>query len=142
MDIIQDRGAAPDMPGIENHISGDARLRWRDLTAHIEAEYKSAPQIVFSVCAGKPGWNVKYKKGAKALCTLYPETDGFTALVVLGTADMMRFDAVRPAYTAYINALYDKCRLFNNTKWLMIQVSDDDIQSDVKKLLHLKLEKR
>ena len=141
MDIIHDPSAMPDMSAIEGSMPGAAQQRWRSLTEMIESEYGSEPLIAYSVCAGQPGWNVKYKKGGKALCTLYPETDGFIALVVLGMADMTRFDAVRPAYTPYLTDLYDNSRLFNNTKWLMIRVSDDAALSDVKKLLRLKTAK-
>ena len=96
---------------------------------------------MYSVCAGQPGWNVKYKKGSKALCTLYPEPDSFIALVVLGQADLVKLDAVRPAYTPYLLQLADGARLFNNTKWLMIRVTDDAVMDDVQKLLRLKLAK-
>jgi hypothetical protein len=41
-----------------------------------------------------------------------------------------------------MNALYDKTQLFNNTKWLMIPVTDDAALEDVKKLLQFKTVKR
>lgn len=141
MDVIHNPAVTPDMPAIENSMAGEARSRWRSLTASIEGEYGAKPLIAYSVCAGQPGWNVKYKKSSKALCTLYPEPDDFIALVVLGQADMARLDAVRPAYTPYLLELYDGSRLFNNTKWLMIRVTDDAVLDDVKKLLRLKLAK-
>jgi hypothetical protein len=139
MDVIHDPNAAPDMPDIEASMGEEARARWRALTAHIESAYGVRPQIAYSVCAGQPGWNVKYKKGGRALCTLYPEPDGFIALVVLSRADMDKLEAVRPAYTPYLLALYDGCRLFNNTRWLMIRVANDAVLDDVERLLRLKL---
>ena len=141
MDVIHNPVVTPDMPAIEGSMAGEARERWRSLTSHIESTYKSVPLIVYSVCAGQPGWNVKYKKGSKALCTLYPEPDSFIALVVLGQADLVKLDAVRPAYTPYLLQLADGARLFNNTKWLMIRVTDDAVMDDVQKLLRLKLAK-
>ena len=141
MDVIHNPDAKPDMPAIEVSMSDEARARWRSLTAHIESAYTSAPLIAYSVCAGQPGWNVKYKKGSKALCTLYPEPDSFIALVVMGQADLVKLDAVRPAYKSYVLELTDGARLFNNTKWLMIRVSDDAVLDDVQKLLRLKLAK-
>lgn len=141
MDVIHNPAVTPDMPTIENSMADEARGRWRSLTASIESEYGAKPLIAYSVCAGQPGWNVKYKKSSKALCTLYPEPDDFIALVVLGQADMAKLDAVRPAYTPYLLELYDGSRLFNNTKWLMIRVTDAAVLDDVKKLLRLKLAK-
>jgi hypothetical protein len=141
MDVIHNPDIVPDMPAIEASMGEDAQTRWRALTAHIESAYGAKPLIAYSVCAGQPGWNVKYKKGSKALCTLYPEPNSFIALVVLGQADMDKLDAVRPAYTPGLLVLYDGSRLFNNTKWLMIRVTDDAVLDDVRKLLALKTAK-
>jgi len=137
-DLIQDRSSEPSMEQIGGYVSGEAGKRWSDITAAVEAEFGAKPQIAYSVCAGKPGWNVKYKKSGKALCTLYPEKSRYIALVVLSIKDMELFEVVRSGYTPYLNALYEKCTLFNGTKWLMISVTDDAIQEDVKKLMHLK----
>lgn len=127
---------------ITRYIKGEAGAGWSALTRYIEQEYSAMPQIVYSVCSGASGWNVKYKKSGKALCTLYPESDGFIALVVLSAADMELFDAVKSDYTQYTAKLYDNCKPFNNTKWLMVRVSDNDILDDVKKLFKLKLSKK
>ena len=141
MDVIHNPSVTPDIATIEATMSQEARCRWRSLTTHIEEAYRSVPLIIYSMCAGQPGWNVKYKKGSKALCTLYPEPDSFIALVVMGQADLVKLDAVRPAYKSYVLELTDGARLFNNTKWLMIRVSDDAVLDDVQKLLRLKLAK-
>ena len=139
MDIILDRDAPPDMCKIENYIGLPAKQRWLELISHIEGAYGAKPQIAYSVCAGKPGWNVKYKKSGKALCTLYPEPDSFIALVVLSADDIARFEADRAAYTDEVNSLFDKTKLFNNTKWLMIRISSDEVLADVKRMFELKL---
>jgi hypothetical protein len=137
-DLIQNGALAPDMQGIAGYIEGNAQKRWQSLLSFIEQDFGAKPLIAYSTCAGKPGWNVKFKKSGKALCTLYPEKQSFIALVVLNTADMLVFDTIRSGYTDYINALYDKCKLFNGTKWLMTSVTDDAILEDVKKMLKLK----
>ncbi len=141
MDIILDRSAEPDMRAIEQYISMPARQRWQETITHIENNYCIKPGISFSICAGKPGWNVKYKKGGKALCTLYPEAESFVALVVLSAADIARFEAERAAYTADTNSLYNKTRLFNGTKWLMIRIDSYEIFKDFKRLMELKIKK-
>ena len=140
MDIIQNKDFEPDMYDIEEYITGEAKIRWQNIIKEIESIFKVKPKIAYSNCSAKPGYNIKYKKNGKALCTLYPEKEGFVALVVLGYNDMEIFNTVRRAYTEYINKLYDSVRLFNGTKWIMINVSDQYIADDVLKLLHLKLE--
>lgn len=138
MDMMQNKEIMPDMKQIEEYITGEAKLRWHNLISQIETSFQAKPKIAYSVCAAKPGWNIKYKKSGKALCTLYPEQEGFVVLIVLGLKDMDLFDTVRQGYTEYINKLYDGVKPFNGTKWLMIDVTDQRISDDVLKLMHLK----
>lgn len=139
MDIILDRNVEPDLEVIQNYICEPARDRWLAMISHIESEYKAKPQIAYSVCAGKPGWNVKYKKSGKALCTLYPEQDSFIALVVLNSENMSRFEAERTVFTDDVNNLFNSSKPFNGTKWLMIRINSDEVLRDVKRLFELKL---
>lgn len=140
MDIIQNKEIMPDMQQVGEYITGEAKFRWKYMVSEIETDFKAKPKIAYSVCAAKPGWNIKYKKSGKALCTLYPEEDGFVALVVLSLKDMDLFNTVRQGYTAYINKLYDDVKPFKGTKWLMINVTNQKIADDVLKLMHLKRE--
>ena len=142
MDIIQDQTKTPDMQAMAESIKGDSHDRWLELVAHIQDVFGTRPQITYSKCSAKPGWNVKYKKSGKALCTLYPEPESFTALIVVSSNDMDRYDLIRPVFSDSMNVLYDKTQLFNNTKWLMIPVFDDTALEDVKKLLQFKTAKK
>ncbi len=141
MDNMQDPTITPDMLAIAESIKGDAQSRWLGLNAHIQQAFGIKPQIVYSSCSAKPGWNVKYKKSGKALCTLYPEPESFTALVVTGAADMEKFALAQALFSDTLNSLYDRTQLFNNTKWLMIGVKNNTDLDDVKKLLDLKTSK-
>ena len=139
--LILDNGHEPSMNEINLFIEEKARKKWLEMIGFIEQNYKTKQQINYSTCSGKPGWNVKYKKSSKALCTLYPEKDLFTVLIVLGRNDIDAFEETREEFSPYINDLYDQCTLFNGTKWLMIEVTDDVILEDVKELIMLKTRK-
>lgn len=140
MNKIQDKNSEPDMQEIKQSINGDARNIWQSLINDIESSFNAKPKITYSTCAAKPGWNVKYKKSGKALCTLYPEKESFTVLVVLGAKEINIFESVREAYTDYIKELVDSTKLFNGTKWLMIKVTRKKTAVDAVKLMHLKIE--
>jgi len=109
------------------------------MTGYLELNYRARETVAYSICASQPGWNVKYKKSGKALCTLYPEKDYFIALIVLGKKDREAFEKVSKEFGDYINNLYENCSLFNGTKWLMIEVTDRNVLDDVKKLIQLKV---
>ena len=139
---ILDQGYEPSIEELGNYIQGSAGIMWRELTGFLEDTFKPKSQVTYSVCSGKPGWNLKYKKSGKALCTLYPEKDFFITLVVLGSKDRNMFDIYREDFSGYITELYDSCKLFNGTKWLMINVNNEATLRDVKNLILLKTEKR
>lgn len=136
---ILNKSIEPTLDDMTNYIEGDAKKRWIELNTHLNEQYHSKLTIMYSKCSAKPGWNVKYKKSGKALCTLYPDSDSFTALVVLNHNDMEWFKGMRNGYTDYFLNLFDNCGLFNGTKWLMIEVKSNDILDDVKNIIDLKL---
>lgn len=139
---ILDKSYEPSSEELASYLECTAQKMWRELTSFIEKSFQAKAQIAYSVCSGKPGWNLKYKKSGKALCTLYPEKEFFIALVVLGQEDRALFDVVSTDYDSYIRDLYENSRLFNGTKWLMINVTDESILDDVKNLIKLKMDKR
>ncbi len=139
--LILDNGHEPSMNEINLYFAEKARKNWSEMVGFIEQNYKTKQQISYSTCSGKPGWNVKYKKSSKALCTLYPEKDLFTVLIVLGRNEIEVFEETREEFSPYINDLYDQSALFNGTKWLMIEVTDDIILEDVKELIMMKTSK-
>ena len=50
----------------------------------VKTKYNCKEQIEFSSCSWEYGWNVKFKKSGKTLCTIYPRENYFTVLVVVG----------------------------------------------------------
>lgn len=69
---------------------GESRELLEKLTKDIEILYKASPKIEYSQCSAQPGWNIKFKKGSRALCTLYPMADCFIALIVVGSKEEER----------------------------------------------------
>lgn len=61
----------PSWEDIRKYI-GAGKPNWDKFTAYIEETYGVKPKIEYSGCSAQPGWNVKYKKSSKSLCTLYP----------------------------------------------------------------------
>lgn len=108
---------------------------WRELCDFAEASYGTRPSVEYSTCSGAPGWNVKYRAGGRALCTLYPHSGFFTCLICIGTKEAMEAELVLSACCSYTRELYQKARPMNGTRWLMIDVTSEDVLKDVKELL-------
>ncbi len=112
---------------------------WGALREHIEVSYDAKPQIDYSICSGAPGWNMKYRKSSRALCTLYPGEGYFTCLVCIGSKEAMEVELLLASCTDYVRELYWSCKPFNGSRWLMIDVTSADILEDVKALIGLRV---
>lgn len=110
---------------------------WDNLCAHLEEQYGSKPEITYSGCS-MPGWNVKYKKAGRALCTLYPMEGFFTALVVIGERERMEAELALCNCTEYLQALYQATAISMGQKWLMIDVHEQPVLEDVKVLISIR----
>ena len=123
---------------------GAAKLRWSTLVDTIETTYHVTPRLEYSTCSGQPGWNVKYKKGGKSLCTLYPMEDYFIVLVVVGTKEEneVQLAASAGVFCDEVRELYENTKFSAMGKWLMIQVKGQQEAEDVLKLIEIRMKTR
>ena len=122
----------------ENFIGNNL---WTKFNVYIKEAYKIQPNVNYSVCSAQRGWNVKYKKGGKALCTLYPEKGYFIALIVIGEKEEFAVNAMLPAFTQYTQNLYANTAAMKKMgRWLMVNVTDENILKDVIALINIKAE--
>ena len=133
----------PSAEAIREYL-GEAISIWDELTAYIEATYQVKPQNAYSKCSMQPGWNVKYKKSGKALCTLYPMPDYFIALVVVGSKEEeeVKIGMAAGLFTDYVKELYAQSAYSAMGRWLMIEVIDKAVLKDVKQLLGIRVRPR
>lgn len=111
---------------------------WEALHAYLQEAYAAVPTQSYSGCSGQPGWNVKYQKGGKSLCTLYPMEGFYIALVVVGAMQAQEMELMLPGMTPYIQTLYERAGALMGAKWLMIHVTDDAVFEDVKRIIALR----
>ncbi|PKM39700.1 MAG: hypothetical protein CVV04_10005 [Firmicutes bacterium HGW-Firmicutes-9] len=126
-------------PTLEQIESFIASPLWNGLCSWAEGAYAVAPKVEYSTCSGAPGWNVKYKKSGRALCTLYPDAGQFIALVTIGAKEATEAELLLPTCTEYLRELYARTQTFNGARWLMIHVTDEGVLEDVKKLIRLRV---
>lgn len=134
-----DSGNQPDMEQIGDYVASSL---WDDLCSHLEQEYKTVPKIEYSRCSMQPGWNVKYKKGGRALCTLYPAEGYYTCMVSIGSREAVEAEMLLEACTRYVKELYHNAGCLNGSRWLMIDVTDGDILTDVMELIGTRVQKK
>lgn len=104
---------------------------WEDFCQYMKNTYNLIPKFEFSKCSLEYGWNVKFKKGSKSLCTVYPRENYFTILVVIGKNEKKAFKEIFLSFSSDIQQIYRETPEGNNQKWLMIDLEDNDKRYNV-----------
>ncbi|WP_313340101.1 DUF3788 family protein [Sedimentibacter sp.] len=111
---------------------------FEQLCQHLETEYQSKPLLEYSRCSMQYGWNVKYKKAGRTLCTLYPMEGYFIALIVIGDRERTETELMLPYFTDYFHRLYHETKTGMGQKWLMVNVTDAAVLEDVKQCVAIR----
>lgn len=131
----------PTMDALADYM-GESKPLWLKLTDHLAEAYAVKPKLTYSVCSGKPGWNVKYQKSGKALGTFYPEDGAFSVLIVISYKQDEAMQAILPELTNATAALYNTAGDYMKLgKWLMLRIDTPEALEDVKKIIAVKLTK-
>ncbi len=115
---------------------GETAPYWLDLNRYIKASYDFEPELVFY--GKKYGWTLRYRKSGRTLCSLFPETEAFSTLIVLGKKEAEKALAVLDGFNAKIRAVLQNTDQLHDGRWLWIRVLDPDDVEDLKKLLRIK----
>lgn len=125
-------------PTVEEIAKYIANPLWDELNAFLQESYEVEPTYSFSQCSGQPGWNIKYQKSGRSLCTLYPMSGFFIALVVIGAKEDTEVELLAPMFTGHVQGLLKSSVSLAGGRWLMINVTDEAILKDVKQLIQLR----
>lgn len=139
-DLILNSLHTPTFEEIKVYMNTEGYALWDGIHRFIQETYGSKPKTAYSKCSGKPGWNIKYQKSGKSICTLYPEKNGFVVLVVITLELASIVQNMKSEIGAEILNMINTAKPFNGTVWLMIPVYNENVLEDLKKILSLKLE--
>jgi len=130
----------PSMEEIADYIGGEARGLWQSLMSFLETAYKAKPKLSYSVCAGKPGWNVKFQKSGQSFGTLYPEENSFSVFLVIAYKLEPLMELILPSLSPGMAELYRQAGDYMKLgKWMMFQIKDEAGVADYKQLISVKM---
>ena len=109
-----------------------------ELRKYIEQTYKVLPKIEYSCCSMERGWNIKYKKSSRSLCTIYPRQGFVTCMISIGSKEEAHIRHILPGCTEYVQQLYYKTPPSKMGRWLMIDLKEQAVLEDIKALLKLR----
>jgi len=112
-----------------------------DLDGYMRQTYEVKPKPAYSSCNMDgglwKGWNVKYMKSGKSLCTLYPKQGYLHLLLPVGAREMTHAELLMPKCTDYTRELFKRSGT-NASKSLGFEVRDEAVLHDVKGLIEIR----
>ncbi|MEZ3508712.1 MAG: DUF3788 domain-containing protein [Lachnospiraceae bacterium] len=133
---LQDKNHCPTLNELGEYIRNPLFTKF---CGAMKTEYNCTEKIEFSACSMEKGWNIKFRKAGKTLCTIYPRELYFTVMVVIGQKQKAAVDAILPDCTTKLQTIYKQTREGNGQKWLMIDLEDeDDLYYDLFRLIKIR----
>lgn len=135
---LQNKNVCPSLEEIGEFTGNPLFLKF---CSEVMEKYNCKEKIEFSSCSMEPGWNIKFKKSGKTLCTIYPKEQYFTVMAVIGRKEKESFEEILPECDVRLNEIYQHTKEGNGQRWLMIDLEDmDDLYRDVLRLIDIRRE--
>lgn len=113
---------------------------WAVCNQYLQQAYEAKPKYSYSGCSMQAGWNIKYAKAGKSLCTLYPMEGYFIGLVVVGKKEMSAAEELMPVLSPYIQKVFAEAKVGQGQKWLMLEIKQKEVLEDAWRLIALRRE--
>lgn len=83
-------------------------------------------------------YEMKFRRGGKTLCALYPRENNFGFMIIFGKAEREKFEQIRHELSQVTQQQYDTTTTYHDGKWLMLTINNDRYLEDIPKLLAIK----
>lgn len=133
-DTLYPKTTMPDFEQIGVYIQNPL---WNQMHACLTETYNALPKIEYSGCSLK-GWNIKYRKKGKNLCTIYPQEGCFKILVIASERQQVEIEFFIRTCCREVQEAYENTKFFNGGKWLFWDITDAKIQKDILELIHFR----
>jgi hypothetical protein len=131
-----DKEHKPTMAEIVAALSSKCPL-WENLTSFIADSYRLKSDFAFY---GKNyGWALRFRKGGKALLSLYPGQDSFTAQIIISQAQTEK--ALGSGLSKKASKIIEDAHPYPEGHWLFLKVESEQDLNDVKQLLMIKAQR-
>jgi len=134
-------GKAPTTEELANWLGREGYPYWLTLTQLIDQDYPGifVPDWIYG--GKKHGWALRYKK-SRPLCTLIPEKNRTSLLIVLGGEERAKVETLRDQLSSTTCLVYDAATTYHDGKWLVLILDNDTTLQDARLLLHVKRKSR
>jgi hypothetical protein len=113
---------------------GSKRVLWEKLTLFITDNYRTRDDFAFY---GKNlGWAKRFRKSGKALLSLYPGKESFTAQIILGQTETEKASSLK--LSNKVKKILEDAHQYTEGRWVFIKIESEQDINDVQQLLMVK----
>lgn len=109
---------------------------WKELVEWIQEKYE--PQWVWGKGGKRFAYELKIRKNSRTICSLFPEQDKFSFMVILGQKEREAFEQIQEKFQNAICEIYETTKTYHDGKWLLFEIRDKTYLSDCRTLLQIK----
>lgn len=133
---LQNKNSRPTIEEISEYVRNSVFMQF---CLEMKNTYQCSEKIEYSACSWEKGWNIKFKKAGKTLCTIYPKECYFTVMIVVGSKEKASVEAILPECTAELQKIYHQTKEGNGQKWLMIDLEDkENLYNDLLRIIQIR----
>ena len=120
---IEDRDRQPGIAEIDAYIGNPL---FGELRRRMDGEHQALYRIEYSGDKVLLGWNVKFKKAGRTLCTAYPREGHFPMLLVVAPREKQRVEALLPSLSEAFQRIYRGTQEGMGQRWLLLDIGADN----------------
>jgi len=137
---MTDKTSPPSDADMIQFIGHPLDKAWTALRQFLVETYDITPKL--DPGGVKYGWNLQHRSGGRPLCEMYPERGSFTALVILGKAELEQALERQETFGATVRKALVETPRYHDGCWMYIRVADpltcrQDVQ-DIEQLILIK----
>ncbi len=95
-----------------------------ELCEHMRREYDAKFCIEYSADRVLLGWNLKFKKAGRTLCTVYPRAGRFFLLLVVGQKEKPRVERLLPGMSGEFRRVYSDTPEGMGQRWMLFDLCE------------------
>ena len=126
----------PNDEEIADFIGGQAGEAWLEVNQFIKEHYDIEPEMTFG--GAKHGWEIRYRKGGRTLCSITPEKGAVKTLIVLGREEAEKALSAKSELSPKTNKIIEDAKQLHDERWLWFRLTEPNDAKDTKKLLQIK----
>lgn len=116
---------------------------FEELDHYLQDTYEIKAKKAYSGCSMDQGiwkgWNIKYRKKGRTICTLYPQEGYVLALLPLNHEELAEAEILLPTLSHETQEIYNNTKVGHTGKSLPLNIRNKSTVKDIKQIISLRV---